>query len=79
MRILRGLLLALMVAMLPGAVMAQTYPSRPIKLVVPFPPGGPNDIIARVVAQRMSELLGQQIVIDGGWTKNAWWGRHERQ
>jgi tripartite-type tricarboxylate transporter receptor subunit TctC len=64
MRILRWLLLALMVAMLPGAVVAETYPSRPIKLVVPFPPGGPNDIIARVVAQRMSELLGQSIMID---------------
>jgi tripartite-type tricarboxylate transporter receptor subunit TctC len=64
MRILRWLLLALIVAMLPGVVAAETYPSRPIKLVVPFPPGGPNDIIARVVAQRMSELLGQQIVID---------------
>ena len=64
MRILRWLLLALSVAMLPGVVAAQTYPNRPIKLVVPFPPGGPNDIIARVVAQRMSELLGQQIVID---------------
>jgi len=64
MRILRWLLLTLIVAMLPGAVVAQTYPSRPVKLVVPFPPGGPNDIIARVVAQRMSELLGQPIVID---------------
>jgi len=50
--------------LLPGAVAAQTYPSRSIKLVVPFPPGGPNDIIARVVAQRMSELLGQTVVID---------------
>jgi tripartite-type tricarboxylate transporter receptor subunit TctC len=50
--------------LLPGAVAAQTYPSRPIKLVVPFPPGGPNDIIARVVAQRMSELFGQTVVID---------------
>ena len=65
MRVLRWLLVALIGAMLlPGAVAAQTYPSRSIKLVVPFPPGGPNDIIARVVAQRMSELLGQTVVID---------------
>jgi tripartite-type tricarboxylate transporter receptor subunit TctC len=64
-RVLRWLLVALIGAMLlPGAVAAQTYPSRSIKLVVPFPPGGPNDIIARVVAQRMSELLGQTVVID---------------
>jgi len=64
MRILRWVLLALFVGMLPGSVVAETYPNRPIKLIVPFPPGGPNDIIARVVAQRMSELLGQPVVID---------------
>jgi tripartite-type tricarboxylate transporter receptor subunit TctC len=43
---------------------AQEFPSKPIKLVVPFPPGGPNDIIARVVGQRMSEILRQSVVID---------------
>ena len=64
MRTLKWLLLALTVAMLPGVVAAETYPSKPIKLVVPFPPGGPNDIIARIIGQRMSELLGQPIVID---------------
>jgi tripartite-type tricarboxylate transporter receptor subunit TctC len=63
-RVLRWLLVALIAAMLPGAAFAETYPSRTIKLVVPFPPGGPNDIIARVVAQRMSELLGQTVLID---------------
>ena len=64
MRVLRWLLVALVGFLLPGAATAETYPSRPIKLVVPFPPGGPNDIIARVVAQRMSEILGQPIIID---------------
>jgi tripartite-type tricarboxylate transporter receptor subunit TctC len=44
--------------------MAQDFPTKPIKLIVPFPPGGPNDIIARVVGQRMSELTGQPVVID---------------
>jgi tripartite-type tricarboxylate transporter receptor subunit TctC len=43
---------------------AQDFPNRLIKLIVPFPPGGPNDIIARVVGQRMSELLGQPVLID---------------
>jgi tripartite-type tricarboxylate transporter receptor subunit TctC len=43
---------------------AQTYPSRPITLVVPFPPGGATDAIARIVQDSMSQSLGQQIVID---------------
>ena len=40
------------------------YPAKPIRLVVPFPPGGPNDIIGRVVGQKMQELLGQLVIID---------------
>ncbi|WP_264985488.1 Bug family tripartite tricarboxylate transporter substrate binding protein, partial [Klebsiella variicola] len=47
-----------------SAVMADDYPSKPIRLIVPFPPGGPNDIIARVVGQRMSEITRQPVVID---------------
>jgi tripartite-type tricarboxylate transporter receptor subunit TctC len=42
----------------------QTYPARPVKMVVPFSPGGPNDIIARLIGNKLGEALGQQMVID---------------
>ncbi len=51
-------------AMLAGAASAQTYPSRPITLIVPFAAGGTTDAIARVLAETMSQNLGQQIVIE---------------
>jgi tripartite-type tricarboxylate transporter receptor subunit TctC len=47
-----------------SAVDAQTYPSRPIKIIVPTPPGGPVDTIARVVASNLSKSLGQSVVVD---------------
>src|ERR1700704_3486547 len=49
---------------LPLSANAQDYPTKPIRLVVPFPPGGPSDIISRVLGQKMQELLGQLIIID---------------
>ncbi|RXH23855.1 LacI family transcriptional regulator [Bradyrhizobium nanningense] len=63
MTISRRLLLGLFL-LLPSAVAAQNFPAKPIKLIVPFPAGGPNDIIARVIGQRMSELAGQPVLID---------------
>jgi tripartite-type tricarboxylate transporter receptor subunit TctC len=49
---------------LPAPVVAADFPDKTIRLIVPFPPGGPNDIIARVIGQRMSELTRQPVVID---------------
>jgi len=43
---------------------AQNYPAKPIRMIVPFPPGGPTDIFGRMVAQRLSEAWGQQVIAD---------------
>lgn len=43
---------------------AETYPERPIRVIVPFPPGGSNDILGRVIAQKMGERLGQTTIVD---------------
>src|SRR6476469_7651030 len=43
---------------------ARSYPERPVRLIVPYPPGGGSDVMARILAPRMSESLGQQVVID---------------
>ena len=53
---------ALLGASLP--LMAQDYPNKPIKLVVPYPPGGATDVIGRVMAQKLSTALGQQVIVD---------------
>ena len=62
MRIPATLLTALSL-LLPALAAAQDFPERPIRLIVPFPAGGPNDVIARVIGQRMSELLKQPMII----------------
>lgn len=53
--------IALMVAV--GAF-AQSYPAKPLKLILPYPGGGPTDILARLLSQRLGEVLGQNVVID---------------
>lgn len=63
--ILRCCAIVLAALVLGGQILAQpAYPTRPIRLVVPYPPGGGSDLVARAVGQRMSESLGQPVVID---------------
>lgn len=49
---------------IPQAISAQNYPTRPIRLIIPFPPGGSTDTYARVISPKVSESIGQQVVID---------------
>jgi tripartite-type tricarboxylate transporter receptor subunit TctC len=55
---------AISTATLTGAALAQAWPAKPIRFVVPYPPGGSNDVLTRITAQAMAPGLGQQIVID---------------
>jgi tripartite-type tricarboxylate transporter receptor subunit TctC len=64
MKFLGALLTGLSLLLSPTLAAAQDFPSKPIRLIVPFPAGGPNDIIARVIGQRMSELIKQPVLID---------------
>jgi tripartite-type tricarboxylate transporter receptor subunit TctC len=56
--------LAAVLLFAPASVMAQSYPDKPVHLYVPYPAGGPNDVIARLLGQKLSESLGQQVVIE---------------
>jgi tripartite-type tricarboxylate transporter receptor subunit TctC len=51
-------------AILAGSAHAQTYPSKPIRWIVPFPPGGSTDLLARVVGQKLTEAWGQQVIVE---------------
>jgi tripartite-type tricarboxylate transporter receptor subunit TctC len=62
-KIIKSVALTVLIAFA-GAAQAQDYPSRPVTLVIPFAAGGPQDSIGRIIAQRMSEVLGQQVVIE---------------
>jgi tripartite-type tricarboxylate transporter receptor subunit TctC len=60
MRLIVGLALAL----LAGLAQAQAYPGKPVRLIIPFPPGGSNDVVGRVIATQLSGRLGESVVVD---------------
>jgi tripartite-type tricarboxylate transporter receptor subunit TctC len=57
-------LLALLLTALSSLAFAQSYPSKPLRLIIPFPPGGSNDVVGRAIGQQLAERLGQGVVID---------------
>ncbi|HKC44945.1 MAG TPA: tripartite tricarboxylate transporter substrate binding protein, partial [Burkholderiales bacterium] len=63
-RSLVALAAALSAAALPGNALAQTYPARPVKLIVTYPPGGSSDLMGRVLAQKLGEHWGQQVIVE---------------
>ena len=65
---------------LPRIARAQTYPSRPVRVIVPYAPGGPTDIFARLIAQKLSERFGKQFYVEniGGAGGNVGMGQGQR-
>jgi tripartite-type tricarboxylate transporter receptor subunit TctC len=61
LKVLTALLLAFLFA---GLAAAQPYPSKPVRLVIPFPPGGSNDVVGRVIAAQLTDRLGQTMIVD---------------
>jgi tripartite-type tricarboxylate transporter receptor subunit TctC len=61
---IQGALVALLLAVASLPATAQTYPTRPITMIVPYPAGGPSDVVARIMADGMSRVLGQNIIIE---------------
>jgi tripartite-type tricarboxylate transporter receptor subunit TctC len=57
-------LLALLLAAFSSLALSQTYPSKPVRLIIPFPPGGSNDVVGRAIGQQLGERLGHSVVID---------------
>jgi tripartite-type tricarboxylate transporter receptor subunit TctC len=64
MSLVSGVAVCLSGALMIGAVQAQSWPTKPIKFIVPYPPGGGTDVIARIVQEPLAKELGQQVIID---------------
>lgn len=62
--VLTAVALGALAAGAPGVMAQEQYPSKPVKLVVPYPPGGATDVIGRVLAQKLTAALGQQVIVD---------------
>ena len=62
--VLRGFAVAALAFLIAGTAFAQAYPVRPIKVIIPFPPGDAADIMARLIGPKMAERLGQALVVE---------------
>lgn len=58
------LFIGALLGVLSGEVASQRYPSKPVRMIVPFPPGGINDLVARIVAERLAQALNQSVVVE---------------
>jgi tripartite-type tricarboxylate transporter receptor subunit TctC len=54
----------LLLLLFPGMVVAQTYPNKPVRMIIPFAPGGASDFVGRIIQPRLAELLGQQVIVE---------------
>jgi tripartite-type tricarboxylate transporter receptor subunit TctC len=55
---------------------AQAYPTKPVRLIIPFPPGGSNDVVGRVIAAQLTERIGQTVIVDNRGTGGGIIGIH---
>ena len=64
MKLIPRLLLLVLFSLLQVSAWAQQWPAKPVRLLIPYPPGGSNEILARPIAQKLTELWGRAVVLD---------------